>query len=132
MPDFRRRWSRRTARRRRPSSMRRHALRRSDPSRGNCTSGGSWSRLRELVPSAYNCPFRFPERSGPPCGWASESRHYLRVLKESTLDHTATGTVHGHEHAHVHEHDAHEELGFWRKYIFSLDHKVIGIQYAIT
>ena len=26
----------------------------------------------------------------------------------------------------------HEELGFWRKYVFSLDHKVIGIQYAIT
>ncbi|MBI3316141.1 MAG: cbb3-type cytochrome c oxidase subunit I, partial [Candidatus Omnitrophica bacterium] len=25
-----------------------------------------------------------------------------------------------------------EELPFWRKYIFSLDHKVIGIQYAIT
>src|ERR1700752_1370339 len=30
-------------------------------------------------------------------------------------------------------HDAHhEELAFWRKYVFSLDHKVIGIQYAIT
>ena len=30
-------------------------------------------------------------------------------------------------------HDAHhEELGFWRAYIFSVDHKVIGIQYAIT
>ncbi len=26
----------------------------------------------------------------------------------------------------------HEELGFIRKYIFSVDHKVIGIQYAIT
>jgi cytochrome c oxidase subunit 1 len=26
----------------------------------------------------------------------------------------------------------HEELGFWRKYIFSTDHKVIGIQYSIT
>src|SRR5688572_1663821 len=26
----------------------------------------------------------------------------------------------------------HEELGFWRKYVFSVDHKVIGIQYAIT
>jgi len=25
-----------------------------------------------------------------------------------------------------------EDLGFWRKYIFSVDHKVIGIQYAIT
>ena len=26
----------------------------------------------------------------------------------------------------------HEELGFWRKYVFSVDHKVIGIQYTIT
>jgi len=25
-----------------------------------------------------------------------------------------------------------EELGFWQKYIFSVDHKVIGIQYAVT
>jgi len=30
-------------------------------------------------------------------------------------------------------HEAHhEELGFWRKYVFSTDHKVIGIQYGIT
>src|SRR5688572_14964596 len=31
-------------------------------------------------------------------------------------------------------HDAHhhEELGFWRHYVFSTDHKVIGIQYGIT
>jgi cytochrome c oxidase subunit 1 len=42
------------------------------------------------------------------------------------LDHVAT---HPAAHADVH---AHEELGFWRKYIFSQDHKVIGIQYAIT
>lgn len=28
--------------------------------------------------------------------------------------------------------DHHHELGFWRKYIFSIDHKVIGIQYAVT
>jgi cytochrome c oxidase subunit I len=26
----------------------------------------------------------------------------------------------------------HEGLGFWRKYVFSVDHKVIGIQYGIT
>ena len=25
-----------------------------------------------------------------------------------------------------------EELGFWRKYVFSTDHKTIGIQYAVT
>lgn len=30
-----------------------------------------------------------------------------------------------------HTHD-HHELSFWRKYIFSTDHKVIGIQYSIT
>ena len=35
---------------------------------------------------------------------------------------------------HVTEaHDLHhEELGFWRKYIFSTDHKIIGMQYALT
>jgi cytochrome c oxidase subunit 1 len=35
----------------------------------------------------------------------------------------------GHEHGHEAHH---EELGFWRKYVFSTDHKVIGIQYGIT
>ncbi|MEW6160620.1 MAG: cbb3-type cytochrome c oxidase subunit I [Verrucomicrobiota bacterium] len=34
-------------------------------------------------------------------------------------------------HAGAHE-AHHEELGFWQKYIFSTDHKVIGIQYGIT
>jgi cytochrome c oxidase subunit 1 len=29
-------------------------------------------------------------------------------------------------------HEAHETLGFWRLYVFSTDHKVIGIQYAVT
>jgi cytochrome c oxidase subunit I len=37
---------------------------------------------------------------------------------------------------HAVEHDAHashhEEPGFWQKYIFSTDHKVIGIQYGVT
>src|ERR1051326_8936981 len=33
------------------------------------------------------------------------------------------------EHEHGHEH---HELGFWRKYVFSTDHKVIGIQYGIS
>ena len=28
--------------------------------------------------------------------------------------------------------EGHGELGFWRKYVFSTDHKVIGIQYGIT
>ncbi|NJL28041.1 MAG: cytochrome C oxidase subunit I [Thermoanaerobaculia bacterium] len=43
---------------------------------------------------------------------------------------------HAHDdHGHA-EHPAgdhgHEELGFWQKYWFSVDHKVIGIQYAVT
>src|ERR687897_855985 len=33
---------------------------------------------------------------------------------------------------HVPHEEHHEELGFWRKYVFSVDHKVIGIQYAVT
>ncbi len=28
--------------------------------------------------------------------------------------------------------EAHPELGFWRKYVFSTDHKMIGIQYGLT
>src|SRR5947199_2916271 len=34
---------------------------------------------------------------------------------------------HGHDAAHEHH-----ELGWWRKYIFSTDHKTIGIQYTVT
>src|SRR5947207_770344 len=34
-------------------------------------------------------------------------------------------------HAVAHE-THHEELDFWRKYVFSTDHKIIGIQYAMT
>jgi cytochrome c oxidase subunit 1 len=29
-------------------------------------------------------------------------------------------------------HHEHHEPGFWRKYVFSTDHKVIGVQYALT
>src|SRR6516164_6849779 len=37
------------------------------------------------------------------------------------------------ETAHAPEaHGHHEDIGFWRKYIFSSDHKVIGIQYGFT
>jgi cytochrome c oxidase subunit 1 len=35
--------------------------------------------------------------------------------------------------AHTHGHaDAHHEPGFWGKYVFSQDHKVIGLQYGFT
>src|SRR3989442_7904232 len=33
--------------------------------------------------------------------------------------------------SHAAEH-VHHELGFWRKYVFSTDHKIIAIQYLIT
>src|SRR6266550_1083373 len=33
--------------------------------------------------------------------------------------------------SHADEH-THHQLGFWRKYVFSTDHKIIGIQYLIT
>ena len=41
---------------------------------------------------------------------------------------TATFTGHGHAHDHIHP----EPTGFVRKYLFSLDAKVIGIQYMLT
>ena len=31
-----------------------------------------------------------------------------------------------------HDHHEHHEMSFWRRYIFSTDHKVIGVQYFIT
>src|SRR5438270_472500 len=48
--------------------------------------------------------------------------------------------THGNGHADGHgggaDHGAHQghghELPFWRKYIFSVDHKVIGIQYTVS
>jgi len=39
--------------------------------------------------------------------------------------------THGHEGGHEEHHD-HPKLGFWRKYVFSTDHKIIGIQYIVT
>lgn len=39
---------------------------------------------------------------------------------------------HGHEHGHAHEAHGHHELSFVQKYVFSRDHKVIGIQFLFT
>ncbi len=41
---------------------------------------------------------------------------------------TTAATLHAHDHDH--DHDEHQ-MGFWQKYIFSSDHKVIGIQYLL-
>jgi cytochrome c oxidase subunit 1 len=45
---------------------------------------------------------------------------------------TDTTLTHAHDEHHGHEHDHGHELPFWQKYIFSVDHKVIGMQYAVT
>ncbi|MBM2840536.1 MAG: coxN, partial [Bacteroidetes bacterium] len=37
-----------------------------------------------------------------------------------------------HKPHEIHHEEAHHELGFWREYVFSTDHKVIGIQYGIS
>ncbi|MBI5217142.1 MAG: cbb3-type cytochrome c oxidase subunit I [Ignavibacteriae bacterium] len=44
----------------------------------------------------------------------------------STSSHSHTADAHIHHDAH------HHEQGFWSKYVFSTDHKVIGIQYGVT
>jgi len=41
-------------------------------------------------------------------------------------------TAHATTHHATEVHHGHHELGFWQKYIFSQDHKVIGIQYGLT
>ena len=43
---------------------------------------------------------------------------------------TTAGHAPAGAHAHVHAHD-HEQSFVW-KYVFSQDHKVIGIQYTMT
>src|SRR5215471_13775052 len=46
------------------------------------------------------------------------------------MDASTTIDMNHESHAHGDEHK-HHKLGFWRKYIFSTDHKVIGIQYGL-
>src|SRR5207245_11711830 len=46
------------------------------------------------------------------------------------MDSSASIETHHDPHSHSAEHE-HHELGWWRKYIFSTDHKVIGIQYGL-
>src|SRR6266568_4506312 len=47
------------------------------------------------------------------------------------MDASTSLETHHHPGAHGAEHE-HHELGWWRKYVFSTDHKVIGIQYGFT
>ena len=74
---------------------------------GSYTRSYAGRRLAPLVPITYNRPRL----------WIKPA--FIRAASTRTF----TSDSHG-EH--------HEDLGFWRKYIFSTDHKVIGIQYGIT
>lgn len=47
-------------------------------------------------------------------------------------NHAQEQSVDAGQFEHEAQHDSHEEQGFWRKYVFSTDHKVIGIQYGVT
>ncbi|MCE0523068.1 MAG: cbb3-type cytochrome c oxidase subunit I [Methylacidiphilales bacterium] len=54
---------------------------------------------------------------------------------ESHLISAPASSSHGHDHHDAHGHDHghdHHELGFIRTYIFSTDHKVIGVQYLLA
>ena len=44
---------------------------------------------------------------------------------------SAAATTHDHSHAGDHAHDHHEPSWLY-KYIFSTDHKVIGVQYGVS
>lgn len=46
--------------------------------------------------------------------------------------HPGATEPHVHGHGHDHHHDEHHDLGFWRTYVFSEDHKVIAKQFLIT
>jgi cytochrome c oxidase subunit 1 len=50
----------------------------------------------------------------------------------ATTTHQGGGNGHGHDHDQGHGHGHGHELPFWRKYIFSVDHKMIGLQYGLT
>jgi len=52
------------------------------------------------------------------------------VAHDST--HHQSGAVKTGAHDHGVHHDGHHELRFWKKYVFSTDHKVIGAQYCLT
>jgi len=56
----------------------------------------------------------------------------MKPLDHEETDHSPAGDGHAHANEHAHGHDDHHEPGFWQKYIFSTDHKIIGIQYGFT
>jgi len=48
-------------------------------------------------------------------------------MSSSTLQHGSVA-----EHGHDHEHEHHHDLPWYRKYVFSTDHKVISKQFMLS
>src|SRR5258706_11894348 len=89
-------------------------------------------------------PLRFPYFSSfTPIVWSLEFGIFLPLLSvaerrrpASFLPHVissmADTTSHTLDDPHAHAHDDHHDLHWIWKYVFSSDHKVIGIQYGLT
>src|SRR5690606_26934146 len=65
--------------------------------------------------------------STPPLHWPLDREHedMAKHATAETLDDVS-------EETHSPSHGAHDEPGFFRKYLWSTDHKVIGMQYMFT
>src|SRR5207244_9443508 len=62
-----------------------------------------------------------------------ENFRLILSLEIALMDASSSVTPHAEHEPHHHDAGhAHHELPFWRKYIISTDHKVIGIQYGIS
>src|SRR6185369_1488580 len=51
---------------------------------------------------------------------------------DATVEQFPPNRKHDAHHAHDDHGHAHHDAGFWRGYVFSSDHKIIGIQYGFT
>src|SRR5207244_12848695 len=65
-------------------------------------------------------------------GFPLENFRLILSVSLASMDASSSASAHAaHDPHHDTAHD-HHELPFWRKYIISTDHKVIGIQYGIS
>src|SRR6185295_2072193 len=97
-----------------------------------CSSSSRWAccspaRWRGRCGGGRWCP---STTRGSSSLWLSKTSEELRAMTDvSTHAHPEAAHAHGDAHDAHHEHP---QLGFWRHYVFSTDHKMIGIQYAFT
>ena len=50
----------------------------------------------------------------------------------SAIPHSVGASSHGDTAAHGHDAHGHHEIGFMKKYFFSIDHKMIGLQFLFV